>query len=51
MDFLDSLLGIEHDSEAFDELQNNGQLENDSLSTPAESVVESSSYSDSGEMI
>lgn len=51
MDFLDSLLGIEHDSETLDVLKHNGQLENDSLSTPAESVVESSSYSDSGKMI
>lgn len=50
VDFLDSLLGIEHDSVAFDVLQQNGQLENDSLSTPAGSVVESSSCSDSGKM-
>lgn len=51
MDFLDSLLGIDHDSEVFDVHEHKGQVGNDSSSTPAESVVESSSCSDSGKMI
>ncbi|XP_054286305.1 CREB-H transcription factor homolog let-607-like [Macrosteles quadrilineatus] len=48
VDFLDSLLEMEDVSQSFDHVQDKSSSESDSLVTPAGSVVESSSCSDSG---
>lgn len=49
VDFLDSLLEMEDVSQSFDEVKDNlNHVESDDLVTPAGSVIESSSCSDSG---